>query len=86
MIGVPGRNLRKIVHAHLTEGRCEFADKEFRLDSTLQQPDFKDGLETRPILLRRRIEERRDFLQIVSIGRGRFRFGVRRRLALETRL
>jgi hypothetical protein len=82
--GVPGRILRKIVHAYLSNGRCEFTNKEIRLDSTLQLPDFKDNLETRLILLRRRIEERCDFLQIVSTGRGRFRFIVKRRLRLES--
>jgi adenylate cyclase len=82
--GVPRRILRKIVHAHLSEGRCEFANKEFRLDSSLQLPDFKDNLETRLILLRRRIEERCDFLQIASTGCGKFRFDVKRRLMLES--
>jgi adenylate cyclase len=82
--GVPGRILRKIVCAYLSNGRSEFTNKEIRLDSTLQLPDFKDNLETRLILLRRRIEERCDFLQIVSIGRGRFRFDVKRQLKLES--
>jgi hypothetical protein len=82
--GVPGRILCKIVHAHLAQGRSEFTNKEIRLDSSLQLPDFKDNLETRLILLRRRIEERCDFLQIVPIGRGRFRFDVKRRLKVES--
>jgi adenylate cyclase len=82
--GVPGRILRKIVHTYLYKGRSEFTNKEIRLDSSLQLPDFKDNLETRLILLRRRIEERCDFLRIVSTGRGRFRFDVRRRLKLES--
>ncbi len=82
--GVPGRILRKIVCAYLSDGRNEFTNKEIRLDSSLQLPDFKDNLETRLILLRRRIEERCDFLQIVPIGRGRFRFDVKRRLRLES--
>lgn len=82
--GVPGRILRKITCAYLSEGRCEFSNKEIRLDSSLQLPDFKDNLETRLILLRRRIEERCDFLQIVPISRGRFRFDVKRRLKLES--
>jgi adenylate cyclase len=82
--GVPGRILRKIACAYLSEGRSEFSNKEIRLDSSLQLPDFKDNLETRLILLRRRIEERCDFLQIVPTGRGRFRFDVKRRLKLES--
>lgn len=82
--GVPGRILRKIACAYLSEGRSEFSNKEMRLDSSLQLPDFKDNLETRLILLRRRIEERCDFLQIVPICRGRFRFDVKRRLKLES--
>ena len=82
--GVPGRILRKIAFAYLSEGRSEFSNKEIRLDSSLQLPDFKDNLETRLILLRRRMEERCDFLQIVPIGRGRFRFDVKRRLKLES--
>jgi adenylate cyclase len=82
--GVPGRILCKIACAYLSEGRSEFTNKEIRLDATLQLPDFKDNLETRLILLRRRIEERCDFLQIVPTGRGRFRFDVKRRLKLES--
>ena len=82
--GVPGRILRKIVCAYLSSGRNEFTNKEIRLDSSLQLPDFKDNLETRLILLRRRVEERCGFLQIVPIGRGRFRFDVKRRLKLES--
>lgn len=82
--GVPGRILCKIVRAHLSQGRSEFTNKEIRLDSSLQLPDFKDNLETRLILLRRRIEERCDFLQIVPTGRGRFHFDVKRRLKLES--
>ncbi len=82
--GVPGRILRKIACAYLSEGRSEFSNREIRLDSSLQLPDFKDNLETRLILLRRRIEERCNFLQIVPIGRGRFRFDVKRRLKLES--
>lgn len=82
--GIPGRILRKIASTYLSEGRSEFSNKEIRLDSSLQLPDFKDNLETRLILLRRRIEERCDFLRIVPTGRGRFRFDAKRRLKLES--
>jgi len=82
--GMPGRILWKIVQSYLSNGRSEFTNKEIRLDTSLQLPDIKDNLETRLILLRRRIEERCDFLQIVSTGRGRFRFDAKRRLKLES--
>jgi adenylate cyclase len=82
--GMPGRILRKIVYSYLSNGRREFTNKEIRLDTSLQLPYIKDNLETRLILLRRRIEERCDFLQIVSTGRGRFRFDAKRRLKLES--
>ena len=55
-----------------------------RLGAKVHLPDLKDNLETRLILLRRRIEERCDFLQIVPTCRGRFRFVVKRRLTLES--
>ncbi len=82
--GVPGRIFRKMVHVHLSEGRSEFTNKEIRLDVSIHLPDFKDNLETRLILLRRRIEERCDFLQIIPTGRGRFRLDAKRRLKLES--
>lgn len=81
--GVPGRIFRKVLDTYLSEGRCEFTNKEIRLDASMQLPDFKDNLETRLILLRRRLEERCDFLQILPIGRGRFHFDAKRRIRLE---
>lgn len=84
--GVPGRIFRKMVHAYLSEGRCEFTNKEIRLDVSMHLPDFKDNLETRLILLRRRLEERCDFLQIVPTGRGRFRLDAKKRMRLESQL
>jgi len=84
--GVPGRIFRKMVDAYLSEGRCEFTNKEIRLDANMQLPDFKDNLETRLILLRRRLEERCSFLHIVPTGRGRFRFDAEKRLRLESQL
>jgi adenylate cyclase len=59
--------------------------RQNRLDASMHLPDFKDNLETRLILLRRRIEEHCDFLQIVPTGRGRFHFVVKRRLTLESK-
>jgi len=81
--GVSGRIFWKVLDAYLSEGRTEFTNKEIRLDASMQLPDFKDNLETRLILLRRRLEERCDFLQILPTGRGRFHFNAKRRIRLE---
>lgn len=81
--GVAGRILWMLVKSHVEERRCEFSNKQIRLDASLRLPEFKDNLETRLILLRRRLEERSDFLRIVRTGRGRFQFQVGRSLALE---
>jgi adenylate cyclase len=82
--GVAGRILWKLVRGYVEEGRREFSNKEVRLDRTLQLPDIRDNLETRLILLRRRLEERCEFLRIARTGRGRFSLLVGRRLSLES--
>jgi hypothetical protein len=80
--GVAGRILWKLASSYVEEGRREFTNKQIRLDATLQLPDFKDNLEARLILLRRRLEERCEFLRLARTGRGRFRFEAERRLVL----
>ena len=81
--GIAGRILWKLVQIHVATGRVEFSNKEIRLDSTLQLPDIKDNLEARLILLRRRLDERCDFLGLIRAGRGRFHLQVERTLTLE---
>jgi hypothetical protein len=82
--GVAGRILWKLARSFVEEGRRDFTNKQIRLDATLQLPDIKDNLEARLILLRRRLEERCDFLRLARTGRGRLQLQAERRLVLES--
>jgi putative methionine-R-sulfoxide reductase with GAF domain len=81
--GVAGGIFWRLLKAYQDEHRSEFSNKEFRLDQTLDLPDIKDNLEARLILLRKRLEERCDYLHIEKTARGRFRLSVLRDLVLE---
>jgi adenylate cyclase len=82
---LPGRILRKLIREHLDDGRTEFSKKELRLDPELQLPPVRDNLDTRLILLRRRLEERFPFMRIEASGRGRFKLTIGGRVRLEER-
>ena len=71
--GVPGRLLVHLIGLHLREGRADFTNREMRLSDELRLPDFKDNLETRLLLLRRRLEEKAAPIRLRPTGRGRFR-------------
>jgi adenylate cyclase len=71
--GVPGRLLVHLIGLHLREGRADFTNREMRLSDELRLPDFKDNLETRLLLLRRRLEEKAAPIRLRRTGRGRFR-------------
>jgi adenylate cyclase len=81
--GVAGRVLWRLLQSYVDEQRVDFTNKEIRLDPTLELPDIKDNLEARLALLRRRLEDRCDFMRIVNTGRGRIRLEVNRQLALR---
>jgi adenylate cyclase len=80
--GIAGRILWKLLWIYDSEQRVQFTNREIRLDESLQLPDFRDNLEARLILLRRRLGEKSEVLRLVPDGRGRFRLEVRHLLVL----
>lgn len=71
--GIAGALLHLMLEWHLSDGRCEFSNRELRLVLAPRMPGIKDNLETRLLLLRRRLEEKQAPVQVVRIGRGRLR-------------
>ena len=82
--GVAGRLLMWMLDAYRAAGRTEFTNREIRADGALRLPELKDNLETRLLLLQRRLEEKRAPVRLVRPGRGRIRLAVEGCLAVTT--
>jgi hypothetical protein len=81
--GVAGRILWHLLRAFTDRGRGEFSNKELRVDPAIGLSGYRDNLEARLVLLRKRLEEHGPHLRLVPTARGRFRLVVHRPLALE---
>jgi adenylate cyclase len=81
--GVAGTLLRLMLEWHLSDGRSEFTNREMRLAAGARMPEIKDNLETRLLLLRRRLEEKEAPIRLVRIGRGRVRLEAEGPLILD---
>lgn len=83
--GVAGRLLLHVLNVYAATGRRDFTNREIRLEPALKLPDFKDNLETRLILLKRRLDERDAPVRLERPGRGQIQlvFTGASRLVIE---
>lgn len=80
---VPAKILWKLVREHVATGRTQFSNRELRSDSFIDLPALRDNLESRLVLLRKRLVDKCPEIQLVPTGRGRFQLAVSAPITLE---